>query len=314
MAASGGILVFFASACSSGGGSSASRATPGSGSEQVAASDSVQETDQGGTTTQVAVVDTASAPVGTLVLPRTAKPVFTGESAAVEKAFRGNLDALERKDLDSAIGFQSKAAQKDGTRSGMADFMDSYRILLYRITNIEVNGQRAAVYYEDAIVGRNLKSDVTTILAQHDEWVKEDGAWKFVSDVSSAPGIPKDLAVVAITLRDSRQIVVAGPLPKGEFAFSVKNAGADTRGLFILGLPADLDVPGLLKDMESGKALPDNVLEMGAISDIPAGNIAAMVFNRALPTGRYLLISRRVADANHETPILSGEYAEFSIQ
>ena len=67
-------------------------------------------------------------------------------------------------------------------------------------------------------------------------WVKESGAWKFVSDVSSSAGIPEDLKAVAITLRDGRQVEVPVPLPAGEFAFSVKNAGTATKGLFLLGV------------------------------------------------------------------------------
>ena len=312
----GGTLRIVAGACSSGGSSSALGSASSAESEQVTLSAPVDATVPAVLATQAAVNGGGSPPAGTIALRRDAKPVFTGEAADVEKAFRANLDAYQRKDVDIALGNISKEGQqkRPTSRADLADFMDSFRIVLYRVTNIAVDGTRATVDYENAIVGRNLKSDVTTLLAQHDVWVKEGGTWKFLSDVSSSPGIPEDLKAVPITMRDGRQITVPVPLPKGEFAISVTNAGAATKGLFILGIPADRDVPSLLKEIGSSDRMPDHVLEMGAISDIAAGSTGAMVFSGALHTGRYVLVARSTEDEYHRTPLLPGEYAEFSVQ
>ena len=249
---------------------------------------------------------------GTAAPRRSFKPVFTGEAALVEKAFRSNLDAFARKDPDAAIALTVKSNKLAGTRDGVLDFMAKYRIVLYRINNVVVTGDSAAIDYENAIVGRNVKYDVTTLLAQHDVWQKEDGAWKFVSDVSSMPGIPEDLPSVKVTLRDGAQTVVASPLPSGEFAFSLSNTGTAAKGVFILGIPSDLDVPSYIQLFRSADRLPlpDRVLEMGGIPDIAPGGKGAMVFSGALPKGRYLLLSR----AKGEGDVLPKEYAEFTIQ
>ena len=248
---------------------------------------------------------------GTAAPRRSFKPVFTGEAAQVEKAFRSNLDAFARKDLDAAMAMAVKSDELVGTREGLLNFMNTYRIVLYRINNIVVTGDTAAIDYENAIVGRTLKSDITTLLAQHDVWQKQLGAWKFVSDVSSMPGIPGDLPSVKVTLRDGAQTVVASPLPSGEFAFSLSNTGTAAKGVFILGIPSDLDVPSYIQLFKSADRLPlpDRVLELGGIPDMAPAGKGAMVFSGALPKGRYLLLSR----AKGEGDVLSKEYAEFTI-
>ncbi len=204
---------------------------------------------------------------------------------------------------------------KKGTRAELIKFMDAYRIVLYRINNIVVTGNTATIDYENAIVGRNLKTDVTTLLAQHEVWGKVSIGWVFESGGSSQPGIPQDLATVAVTLRDDGQIVVPTPLPPGEFAFSMKNIGSNTKGVFILGIPADLDVPSLIErtDKSTTPGFPENVLEMGATTDIPAGSTGAMVFNAELPKGRYLLLTR-ITSSSGEMTLLPKEYAEFTVQ
>ena len=135
-----------------------------------------------------------------------------------------------------------------------------------------MNGKRATVDYENAIVGRNLKSRVTTLLAQHEVWTKKDGSWKGVSDESSAPGIPEDLTTVTVTLRDDAPIIVPTPLPKTDVAFLLQNTGAGAKNVFILGLHADLDVATLIPQILAVAAkrgtdvaahFPDGTLEMG---------------------------------------------------
>ena len=226
--------------------------------------------------------------------------------------FRANLDAFGRKDIDAVA---ARMAGKLGSRADLIKFMDTYRIILYRINDIVVTGDTATIDYENAIVGRNLKTDVTTLLAQHEVWVKGATGWVVESDVASQPGIPADLASVAVTLRDDSQIVVPTPLPTGEFAFSMKNTGSNAKGVFILGIPADLDVPSFIERTanSSTPGFPDNILEMGATADIAAGGTGAMVFNAALPKGRYLLLTR-ITGSSGDTTLLPKEYAEFTVQ
>ncbi len=230
----------------------------------------------------------------------------------MEKAFRDNLDAFARRDVDAVV---ARMGDNLGSRTDLIKFMDAYRIVLYRINNIVVTGNTATIDYENAIVGRNLRTDVTTLLAQHDVWVKGAKGWMFQSDVASQPGIPADLASVAVTLRDDGQIVIPTPLPKGEFAFSLKNTGSDTKGVFILGIPADLDVPSFIEQQvkSTGPGFPDNILEMGATTDIFAGGTGAMVFSAALPEGRYLLLTE-IRRSFGDTTLLPKEYAEFTVQ
>jgi hypothetical protein len=252
--------------------------------------------------------------------PRSYKPVFIGEAAAVEEAFRARLDAFERKDVSAVFATQTKTGS---SRAQVLGFMNTYRIRLYRINAITVVGNTATIAYENAIVGRNLKSDATTtLLGQHDVWTKQHGRWKFVSDVSSAPGIPQDLTAVTVTLRDHAPTIVPAQLPKTDFAFLVKNTGAAAKGLFILGIPADLKVSAFLPvigaigtERETNTAaseFPDGIIEMGATADIPAHKDSTMVFSGRLPDGRYLLVSRAAQDAP-DTKLPPKEYADFTV-
>ena len=111
--------------------------------------------------------------------------------------------------------------------------------------------------------------------------------------------------------RHDAQTVVASPLPSGEFAFALSNPGMAAKGVFILGIPSDLDVPSYIQLFMAGDRLPlpDKVLEMGGIPDLAPGGKGAMVFSGALPKGRYLLLSR----AKGEGDVLPKEYAEFTI-
>ena len=259
---------------------------------------------------------------GLIAPPRSYKPVFTGAAAAVEKAFRARLADFERKDVSAA--FTSQATAKF-SRAELLGFMNTYRIRLYRINAIDVKGNTATIEYENAIVGRNLKSDATTtLLGQHDVWTNDHGTWKSVSDVSSSPGIPRDLTTVTVTLRDHAPIVVPAPLPTSDFAFLLKNTGAAAKGVFILGIPADLNVDSLLpvisaigrqRQINSGaSALPDGIIEMGATADIPVHKSGTMVFSGRLRPGRYLLLSRTAENADGPGGLLPKELATFTIK
>jgi hypothetical protein len=247
--------------------------------------------------------------------PRAYQPVFTGGAVGVEAAFRARLDAFERKDATTAIALSATKPK----RADVLAFMNSYSVRLYRITAITVKGNNATIDYEDAIVARDLKSNVTTLLAQHDVWTRQVGGWKQVSDHASTPGIPTDLAAVTVTLRDHAPIMVPAPLPETDFAFVLKNTGRFAKGVFILGIPAGLDVPAFLptvaaigkkRDANIPAPFPDGVLEMGAAADTPAHGIGTMVFTARLPTGRYLLVSRTAGD---NPSLLPKEYAVFTV-
>ena len=290
-----------------GGACSSDKATSPSGTSDETVTSSVSSDER-----TVGIAEAAAPPNGTSPPRKAPRPVFTGEAAAVEKAFRDNLDAFARKDVDAVV---ARMGDNLGSRTDLIKFMDAYRIVLYRINNIVVTGKTATIDYENAIVGRNLNTDVTTLLAQHDVWLKATTGWMFQSDISSQPGIPVDLASVAVTLRDDGQIVIPTPLPKGEFAFAMKNTGSNTKGVFILGIPADLDVPSFIEQQvkSSEPGFPDNILEMGATTDIAAGGTGAMVFNAALPEGRYLLLTQ-ITKSFGDTTLLPKEYAEFTVQ
>ncbi len=246
--------------------------------------------------------------------PRSNRPVFEGDAGDVERAFRASLDAYERKDVEAVLALHSStnpdAAPYD--RDDLAEFVEAYRIVLYRINDITVTGATAVINYENAIVGRKLALDVTTLLAQRDVWAKEGSGWVHVSNVNSAPRIPSDLASAPLTLRDEAQIVV-GSLPRTEFAFAIKNTGAEQKGVFILGIPADLDVPSFI-DRQTRATEPgfaEDILEMGATPEVAAGGDGAMVFNAALPPGRYLLLTTMGSDGDRT--LRPAEYAEFTI-
>jgi hypothetical protein len=248
-------------------------------------------------------------------LPRSSRPVFTGEAFAVEQAFRARLDAFERKDAAAAIALSAIRPK----REDVVAFMNTYSIRLYRINAIAVNGNTATIDYENAIVARDLRSNVTTLLEQHDVWTKQVAGWKQVSDAATTPGIPADLAAVTVTLRHNAPIIVPTPLPQTDFAFVLKNIGTAAKGVFILGIPADLDVPAFLpvivaigtkRDANIATPFPDGVLEMGATPDIPADGNGTMVFTARLPKGRYLLLSR--ASGKNPT-LLPKEYADFTV-
>jgi hypothetical protein len=238
--------------------------------------------------------------------PRSCKPEFTGEAGTVEKVFRALLDAYERKDVDAVLARYATIA---ATRDELLAFVNAYSVRLYRINAIVVHGDSATVDYEDAIVGRNLNSVVTTLLGQLDVWTKENGSWKFVSDVSSTPGIPKGMATVTVTLRDDAPSIVSR-LPKTEFALLVKNIGA-AKGLYILGIPAHLDVGAFIPKLDTIGAerqanvavpFPKGIREMGATPDISANGLGTMVFSGRLPKGRYLLVTRGASEAATRPP------------
>jgi hypothetical protein len=249
--------------------------------------------------------------------PRSYRPVFTGQAAVVEKAFRALLDAYERKDIAGVIAL--KAAP---SREQELGFMSTFSIRLYRITAIAVKGNTATIDYEDAIVGRNLRSHVTTLLAQHDVWTKESGRWRAASNVASAPGIPEGLRSVTVTLRDDAPIIVPPRLPKADFAFVLRNTGAAAKGVFILGIPGRLAISAVIPLVAAvgierqtspiAAPLPDGILEMGATPEVPARGNGTMVFNARLPKGRYLLLSTDTRD--DQRTLLPNEYAEFSIK
>jgi hypothetical protein len=249
--------------------------------------------------------------------PRSYRPVFTGEAAAVEKAFRALLNAYARKDIAGVIAL--KAAP---SREQELAFMNTFSIRPYRINAIAVNGNTATIDHEDAIVGRNLRSRVTTLLAHHDVWTKENDAWKAAFQVASAPGIPEGLASVTATLRDAAPIIMPAALPKADFAFLLRNTGAAGKGVFILGIPGHLDISAVISLVTAvgnvrqtspvAAPLPDGILEMGATAEIPAHGNGTMVFNARLPKGRYLLLSTETRDGLRS--LLPNEYAEFSIK
>lgn len=247
--------------------------------------------------------------------PRSERPVFKGEAAAVEQALRSSIDAYNRKDVGAVLAAMSekRAHSAGSSRDDVISFMNAYRVILYRINKISVSGDTATVEYENAIVGRNYQADVTTILGQRDVWVKERQGWVSDSGNSSRPGIPTDLATVAATMSDNTRIVIPMPLPKTDFAFSLNNAGGSTKGVFILGIPADLDVASFVQRQTTADppGFGDGILEMGATPEIPAKAIGTMVFNKALPKGRYLLLSTRT-QGEHRT-VLPEEYAEFTV-
>ncbi len=64
-----------------------------------------------------------------------------------------------------------------------------------------------------------------------------------LSDVASSPGIPRDLTPVTVILRDHAPIIVPAPLPASDFAFLLKNTGAEAKGVFILGIPPISTLP-----------------------------------------------------------------------
>jgi hypothetical protein len=269
-----------------------------------------------GATTTIGHTPTLTIP-GLVAPPRSYKPVFTGVAAKVEDAFRARLAAFENKDVAAAIALERT---KVTTRAQLLSFMNTYRIRLYRITAITVHGKTAKVDYENAIVGRNLKSDrTTTLLGQHDVWTNVGGAWKWDSDTASSPGIPRGLTSVTVTLRDHAATVVPSRLPGDDFAFLLKNTGVSAKGVFILGIPADAKVTALLpvvaaigneRNTNTGASeLPDGILEMGATPDVPAHKDGTMVFSGRLPHGRYLLVSRSANGGS----LLPNEYADFTV-
>ena len=216
-----------------------------------------------------------------------------------------------------------RSAPGPSLRQQTLAFVSTYRIRLYRITAISVKGTKAKIDYENAIVGRNLNLNVTTVLGQHEVWTRADGSWKFVSDRSSTPGIPQDLTSVSVTMTDGAAIVVPSPPPNTDFAFLIRNRGSATKGAFILGLPNDLKVSNLFADLarvgnarEKNRSapMPDGVREMGATNDIPAHGTGTMVFNIRLPKGRYILIGRSASTGDHVGSLLPNEYAEFTVK
>jgi hypothetical protein len=242
--------------------------------------------------------------------------VFTGEAAKVERAFRASLDAYERKDANAVLALESakRLATPSGSPEAVSSFADAYRIILYRINKIVVTGGRATLDYEDAIVGRNLQSNVTTLLGQHDVWVKEGNGWVNESGRASTPGIPSDVATVKATLSDGAPITIPNPLPTTDFAFLLKNTGDEAKGLFILGVPADLDAPAFIQRQAtvSTPGFADGIQEMGATLDIPAHANGTMVFSGQLPQGRYLLLT--TSTHGEDRTMLTAEYADFTVR
>lgn len=268
---------------------------------------------------------TQGPPSGTLpplvAPPRSVEPVFSGEAAEVEKAFADLVDAFDRGDVSAAMALYRNIGPS--LRDDLNAFMGNFRVIFFRINTIDVEGDTATVEYENAIVGRDLKSQVNTLLEQRDIWTKDDGNWKWVSGESSAPGIPEDLEAVTVTLADDAQISVPTPLPSADFAFLLENTGTVTKGVFIVGVPDDLDISALIpiltkvRDSRSGGVavrLPDGVLELGATPDVPAEQDGTMVFNGRLPAGRYVLFSRTSSDGDDAPTLLPNEYAEFTIE
>ncbi len=61
-------------------------------------------------------------------------------------------------------------------------------------------------------------------------------------------------------------------------------------------------------------ALPEGVIEMGAVADIPAHKNGTMVFSGRLGPGRYVHISRTAENAPGDRGLLPKETAEFTIK
>jgi hypothetical protein len=232
----------------------------------------------------------------------------------VRRAFLDLLDAYRRRDIGAVL-----AAKAKQSRATEVAFMKNYSIRLFRITAISVEGDTATIDYENSIVARNLTSYVSTLLAQRDTWTKRDGHWLEVSDVASTPGIPQGLESTMVTLPDGGPIEIPASLRQGTtVAFLVQNPGTVAKGLFILGIPAHLDVAtffstiartGDERDAGGAAQFPAGVLEIGATADIPASGTGTMVFNASLPAGRYLLVARD-ADVGSLRP---GEDAVFTV-
>lgn len=258
-------------------------------------------------------------PTGTTLPPLEApptsyRPIFTGAAGVVEKAFRSKVAAYSRKDVDTALAltFQPQS------RAAILAFMNTYSFRLHRILTISVKGTKATIDFEYAIVGRNLKLNVTTLLQERNVWTRVNGVWKDAGGTVTAPGIPLDLASVKVMLPDGTPIMVTEPLPETGFAFLLKNTGSLAKGVFILGIPARLNVAtlipkiGQIGDERSNNVaaqLPDGVLELGATADIPPQAKGTMVFSGRLPRGRYLLISRTAGTGT----LLPNEYAVFTV-
>ena len=253
---------------------------------------------------------------GTVIMARSTKMVFSGEAAVVEKALRFHIDAVNRRSVDEFLVNARRPGHPIATpadRKNLLEFMNAYRIVLYRITRIDVTGNKATIDYENAIVGRNLKSAVTTLLAQHENWVKDAKGWGSLDDVASAPGIPSDLAAVGVKLRDGAQIVLDA-LPAGEFAFRLTNSGRVPKQVFILGIPRALDVPSFIENVAKSTTpgFPEPVLEMGAANAVKPGDTGTMVFSGPLPRGRYLLLTQ-TPDGVNDATLYPHEYAEFTV-
>ncbi len=263
-------------------------------------------------------------PTGTLpplvAPPRSAESVFSGEAAEVEKAFTDFVEAFDSGDASAAISLYSDPGPS--LRRDLDGFMGNFRVLFYRINAIDVEGNTATIEYENAIVGRDLKSEVNTLLEQRDIWTKDDGSWKWVSGEASAPGIPQDLEAVTVTLADGAPISVPTPLPSTDFAFLLKNTGTATKGVFIVGIAADFEIASLIPTLtkvfdersnEVAVRLPDGILELGSTPDVPANQDGTMVFNGRLPEGRYVLLTRTSSDGDRDPTLLPNEFAEFTI-
>ena len=163
-----------------------------------------------------------------------------GAAADVEKASGRLGSQVANKDVDATVVSESPVHD---TRTQLLGFMNTYSIRLYRITAITVKGDTATIDYENTIVGRNLKADATTtLLGQRDVWTKTGGVWKSVSDVASSPGIPRKSHRVGDG-HAARSPTDGDRWPaEHRLRFLVKNTGVASKGVFILGIPADLNV------------------------------------------------------------------------
>jgi hypothetical protein len=253
---------------------------------------------------------------GLVAPPRSRTVTFTGVRKDVETAFRARLADFERKDVEEAYASEVKHSL---SKAQLRSFMNSYRVRLFRINDIFVNGTDATVHYENAIVGRNVNRDAaTTLLGQRDIWSKVDGRWKLLSDTALMPGIPSDLKSVTVALRDNAPIAVPAPLPATDFAFLLKNTGRAPKGVFILRVPADLPLATVVKAVgaigalraTAGTGFPYGIVEMGATADVAGQRTGTMVFNRHLPKGKYVLMSR----AGNDGALLPGETAAFTVK
>lgn len=225
------------------------------------------------------------------------------------------MDAFARGDVAAVL---SRTRDGTTTSTDVQRFVDNYDVRLFRILGVAVHGDRATVDYEDAIVGRDVDAGVTTLLHQHEVWRRSAGDWLWTSDVATAPGIPDDVSTVTVTLREGQPIIVPSDLPGGEFAFLVENTAGRSRGLFLLGVPADLDLPSFLPAVEAvttkrGEGLPSpfpaGVLELGATPAIAPGSRGTITFSGRLPAGRYLIL----ATDGPEGPVLRDEIADFTL-